>query len=81
MVWPFDGKQDPPSNIPNLTNFQSLVPPAAAAGGASSGGDGGKNNSNSKMEYSFDSSALERAAAAAKDLENTSELIFMLFKP
>lgn len=64
MVWPFDSQKTPPQTLSGLSGFPQIpVPPDAGGGGA--GKDG-----NSKMEYSFDSSALEKAAEAAKTLEN-----------
>lgn len=55
-------------------NFSQFVNPPPASGG---GDDDGKNiprddtNQKKSMEYRFDSSALERAAKAAKELEKS----------
>ena len=70
MVWPFD-QQKPPQNA---GTFNIPLPPQAG------GADGGKGGSSSKMEYSFDSSALERAAESAKTLENNSNKSFILLQ-
>ncbi|KAK0056454.1 ATPase family AAA domain-containing protein 3-A [Biomphalaria pfeifferi] len=63
MSWLFGSKSQPPSTV----GFPQVPPPPGAGG---SDGDDGKKR-NSKMEYSFDSSALERAAKAAKELESS----------
>jgi len=60
MVWPFDS-QKPPVNVPTVGFPQVPLPPDVA---------GGNDGKGSKMEYSFDSTALEKAAEAAKTLEN-----------
>lgn len=72
MSWLFGIRKDA-SQTPD---FSSFVPPApdgsgsGAAGGA--GGDGKGPSGGGKMEaYRFDSTALERAAKAAKDLEQS----------
>ncbi|XP_046396665.1 ATPase family AAA domain-containing protein 3 [Ischnura elegans] len=63
MSWLFGLRKD--QNMP--TDIPQFPSPPAGAGG---GGDSGDNSGKSKMEaYRFDSSALERAAKAAKDLE------------
>lgn len=49
-----------------------VFPPPAGAGGPGGGDDDGKNPNKSRSNsYSFDSSALERAAQAAKILEKS----------
>ena len=55
-------------------NFSQYVPPAS--GGEGGGNDGNNDNKKSKQmdAYRFDSSALERAANAAKDLEKSRML-------
>lgn len=52
--------------------------PGGAGGGAGDSGDGkSKNVGKPQMDaYRFDSSALERAAAAAKELENSCKNLF-----
>ncbi|CAL1532884.1 unnamed protein product [Lymnaea stagnalis] len=62
MSWLFGVKNTPQPTV----GFPQVPPPP----GGSDGDDGNKNKSN-KMEYSFDSSALERAAKAAKELESS----------
>lgn len=50
------------------------MPPTAGGGGDSSGGGGNfppKTSSSAMEAYRFDSSALERAATAAKELERS----------
>ncbi|XP_005109167.1 ATPase family AAA domain-containing protein 3-A [Aplysia californica] len=61
MSWLFGGK-NPPQNAGGFPQIP-LPPP--------DGSDGGDKGKKSQMEYSFDSSALERAAKAAKELENS----------
>lgn len=60
-------------------DFSQYVQPPASGGGGDGGGSGdgpqSKTPTKSQMDaYRFDSSALERAAAAAKDLEKSGEL-------
>ena len=59
------------------------VPPAAGGAGAGAGGNSGSDDPpKTKMDaYRFDSSALERAAKAAKDLEKsgTNLLLYIIF--
>ncbi|XP_071450896.1 ATPase family AAA domain-containing protein 3 [Hetaerina americana] len=63
MSWLFGLRKD--QNLPS-DGLQFPQPPAAAGGGGDSGDTSGK----SKMDaYRFDSTALERAAKAAKELE------------
>ncbi|CAG5115121.1 unnamed protein product [Candidula unifasciata] len=62
MSWLFGNKSQPP-NVPGFPQVPQPPPPG--------GPDGGDKRKDSKMEYSFDSSALERAAKAAKELENS----------
>lgn len=76
MSWLFGIKKDQPGGgeMPDLSSLGVTVPPGggAPAGGGSGGGDDGKKSS--RMEgYHFDSSALERAAKAARDLEASRE--------
>lgn len=57
---------------------QFIQPPAAGGGDGGGSGDGppSKNPTKSQMDaYRFDSSALERAAAAAKDLEKSAHAL------
>lgn len=56
-------------------------PPASGSGGAGGGDQPPKGNvTKSQMDaYRFDSSALERAAAAAKELEKSGKNISMRF--
>ncbi|BFZ23194.1 hypothetical protein BsWGS_26233 [Bradybaena similaris] len=63
MSWLF-GNRNPPQAPAGFPPAPQPPPP-----GGSDGGD--KNKRDSRMEYSFDSSALERAAKAAKELENS----------
>uniref|UniRef100_A0A2P2HWM6 ATPase family AAA domain-containing protein 3-like n=1 Tax=Hirondellea gigas TaxID=1518452 RepID=A0A2P2HWM6_9CRUS len=69
MSWLWGGNKQPP--LPN--QFNDFVPPTGgtADGGASGGGGGDddKNKDGAMKSYRFDSSALERAAEAAKSLE------------
>lgn len=58
---------------------QYVQPPPASGSGGAGGGDQppSKNITKSQMDaYRFDSSALERAAAAAKELEKSSKILF-----
>ena len=67
MSWLFGMNQRP-------QDFSQFVPPAATGGDQDGGGDSGngKGMKGGAMEaYRFDSSALERAAKAAKDLEKS----------
>lgn len=68
MSWLFGIKRDQPGEMPDLSSLGVPVPSGGAAAGGGGGGDDGKKSS--RMEgYHFDSSALERAAKAARDLE------------
>ena len=60
-------------------DFSQYVQPPASGGGDDGSGDGPpKKPAKSQMDaYRFDSSALERAAAAAKDLEKSGITIFL----
>lgn len=77
MSWLFGYRNSQPPQ-----NFSQLIPPPTAGGsGDGSGGSGGGESvpkiTKSQMEaYRFDSGALERAAAAAKDLERSSTMSF-----
>lgn len=67
MSWLFGMNQRP-------QDFSQFVPPAAAGGdqdGAGDSGDGKGPRGGAMEAYRFDSSALERAAKAAKDLEKS----------
>lgn len=71
MSWLFGIKTKPPQGD---LNFPPPPPPGTSGG---QNADGGQNQSakSSQMEaYRFDSSALERAAQAAKELEKSSKL-------
>jgi len=77
MSWLFGYRSQVPQD------FSHFVPPSTA-GGDGAGGSGSPpkiNNSQAKslpMEaYRFDSSALERAAGAAKELERSSTKYFL----
>ncbi|KAL7301164.1 hypothetical protein TKK_0006135 [Trichogramma kaykai] len=67
-------QQQPPASAADLSQFQT----PSAAGGAGAGGSSGQGGGPPKMTksqmeaYRFDSSALERAAAAAKELERSA---------
>ena len=77
MSWLFGIKQKPP---PGDGNFPPPPTPPSSGG---QNQDGGQNQGirNSQMEaYRFDSSALERAAQAAKELEKSSKLNFGYFR-
>ena len=53
-------------------DFQQYVPPAAGGDGGSDGtGDKPPGKAGASDAYRFDSSALERAAAAARELEKS----------
>lgn len=76
MSWLFGLRQPGAPEIP-------MPPPPSGAGSGGSGDDGKPGDENQpapigrKSEaYRFDSSALERAAQAAKELERSSECIF-----
>lgn len=80
MSWLFGYNTKP--QTPDFSSLAGITPPPA-------GGDGeGKNDGaqptkaqRAAMEaYRFDSSALERAAAAAKELEKTSKHFFNLYQ-
>lgn len=68
MSWLFGyrGNQPPPEGT------QIPIPPSEGGGG---GGSDDKNKKKAMEAYRFDSSALERAAQAAKDLERSSKYI------
>lgn len=73
MSWLFGIRRDTPG-IPT----EGLPPPSDSDNtGGASGGSGGsgddKRKSKSMEPYSFDSSALERAAQAARELERSSK--------
>uniref|UniRef100_A0A8R1HUK4 AAA domain-containing protein n=1 Tax=Caenorhabditis japonica TaxID=281687 RepID=A0A8R1HUK4_CAEJA len=63
MSWLFGVQKNAAPQIPD--DFQAAAPGAPQA----PGGQPPKQDGNSKMAYSFDSTALERAAKAARDLE------------
>ncbi|XP_037512348.1 ATPase family AAA domain-containing protein 3 [Rhipicephalus sanguineus] len=68
MSWLFGIKRDQPGGgeMPDLSSLGVPV----QSGGAAAGGGGDDGKKSSRMEgYHFDSSALERAAKAARDLE------------
>jgi hypothetical protein len=73
MSWIFGVKPNPPT--PSDILGVDINPPQQAGGGGS--GDGGKdppkdsNKRGIETNYRFDSAALERAAAAAKELEKS----------
>lgn len=73
MSWLFGGNND--KHMPPLLPVLPGIPGGAGVpGGAAPPGDKGKGGKDSKMEaYQFDSTALERAAKAAKELESSSE--------
>lgn len=80
MSWLFGYRNSQPQDF---TQFVQPPPPAGDGGGGggsgSSGSGGGVRGGSggSQMEaYRFDSSALERAAAAAKELERSSTMPF-----
>lgn len=62
MSWLFGMKQQQPQMPPDLQ------PPSGGEGDPNQQ-SGGPQQAGSKVSYSFDSTALERAARAAKDLE------------
>ena len=66
-------------------DFSQYVPPPASGGGGGGGSDDGppaKGPPKTQMDaYRFDSSALERAAAAAKELEKSGITTFQLSFP
>lgn len=75
MSWLFGIRRDTPG-VPAPDS--PFVPPAAdadnAAGGSGGAGSGDDKRKGKAMEpYSFDSSALERAAQAARELERSSK--------
>ena len=67
MSWIFGGGKPPPEATAGFP--QIPVPPPGG------GGNDGDDKKKSKMEYSFDSTALEKAARAAKELETSSEFL------
>lgn len=72
MSWLFGIKRDQPGGgeMPDLSSLGVTVPSGGAAAGGGGGGGGDDGKKSSRMEgYHFDSSALERAAKAARDLE------------
>ncbi|KAL1428517.1 hypothetical protein MTO96_002885 [Rhipicephalus appendiculatus] len=72
MSWLFGIKRDQPGGgeMPDLSSLGVPVPSGGAAAGGGGGGGGDDGKKPSRMEgYHFDSSALERAAKAARDLE------------
>lgn len=77
MSWLFGIRRDTPG-IP----VEGLPPPesdntGSGGGAGAAGGSGDDKRKVKPMEpYSFDSSALERAAQAARELERSSELCF-----
>lgn len=68
MSWLFGIRKDTPG-VP-LDNFQLPVPPDSGAPNDGSGGDNKKRGK--ETTGMFDSTALERAAVAAKELERSS---------
>jgi len=73
MSWLWGGDKNKPK-VPE--DFKDFVPPTTgggAGGGDDSGSAGGGNLGGAMEAYRFDSSALERAAKAARDLEHQSE--------
>lgn len=76
MSWLFGYKSQVPQMTEQMSGEQQQTGQTQTAGGKS--GDQGLSNSEKKaMEaYRFDSSALERAADAAKTLEKSSKFFF-----
>lgn len=56
----------------DFADIAGITPPTPPPSGDSGGGDDKTKNKQGMEAYRFDSSALERAAAAAKELERTS---------
>lgn len=73
MSWLFGIRRDTPA-VP----MEGLPPPS---GSDNTGGDSGddKRKVKSMEPYSFDSSALERAAQAARELERSSKCFIQVF--
>ncbi|CAI4224171.1 unnamed protein product [Auanema sp. JU1783] len=69
MSWLFGMKPNQPPPIPDDFSAQGSAPGGSAPGAPGAAGAPGSDGKNSRMAYSFDSSALERAAKAARDLE------------
>ena len=71
MSWLFGSNKDGKPQIPPILGIANPPP---------GGNDGDKNKAEgqgdkTRMEYSFDSKALERAAQAAKDLEKSRKCL------
>lgn len=88
MDWIFgvgNKNKNDPKNISQLLGA-ALPPPdgtdpnKSGVPGAGPGGSGGNAGSGAQTAYRFDSTALERAAAAAKELEKSSKVICDCFK-
>lgn len=79
MSWLFGYKSQQPQPPQDGQNYGGGVPGGAAGGSADGGGGGNESGGLTKAErkameaYRFDSSALERAAEAAKTLEKSSK--------
>jgi ATPase family AAA domain-containing protein 3A/B len=79
MSWLFGSRNAPPSPSDILgVDIDKVAGGAGGSGGGGADGGGGEPPKDKKpgggieSSYRFDSSALERAAAAAKDLEKSS---------
>lgn len=81
MSWLFGYRNSQPPQ--DFTQFVQPPPPAGDGGSGSGGGGGGPppRVSGSMEAYRFDSSALERAATAAKELERSSTVPFYAHFP
>ena len=75
MSWLFGLGGQGQGQVPPNLNFDipGLPPPNDGSGGAAGGGDGGKGGGPTVPD--FNSGGLERAAKAAKDLEQSSKLL------
>lgn len=75
MSWLFGLKRDPVPDLASIgMNQDPADPPSGegqAATGGGSGSGSGSNDDRKNMRYGFDSTALERAAAAARELEKS----------
>ena len=73
MSWLFGSSKDNKGQIPPILGIANPPPGPGGDDKNKTEGQGDK----TRMEYSFDSKALERAAQAAKDLEKSRKIVLI----
>lgn len=75
MSWIFGSGKQPPPEFPGFPGADAALAAAAAAGGGGDGKDGKGGKGAASQGYHFDSTGLERAATAAKELERSPHAV------